>query len=223
LHALGTGAYHCGVEVNGIEYAYGANDIADTTGVFTCVPKRSPGYEYRKTIDFGPRTVLKTSWVNVRTDLVNTKTGEGRKLSDVYEAVDAYLDGRDILKQMAADYRGMDYDLLEKNCCTFARDACLRLGVHADEIPTWFMNLPATGADARDAAQRTLSVFGEPATKQVTYCREQIQEEDGGFEVIAEETRANSVESILVVDTVEGRDQHPDKPYGVRRTLSWTY
>ena len=49
-HSLGTGAYHVGVEINGVEYAFGANNIVGMSGIFTCVPKESPGYEYRKCV-----------------------------------------------------------------------------------------------------------------------------------------------------------------------------
>ena len=90
LHALGTGAYHCGIEVrvlyivwnvytvrtishftctlaqiNGIEYAYGANEMEGTTGVFSCIPKHSPGFEYRTSLDFGKRPLIKSSWTRV--------------------------------------------------------------------------------------------------------------------------------------------------------------
>ena len=226
LHALGTGAYHCGLEVNGIEYAYGANDIADTTGVFTCVPKHSPGYQHRASIDFGCRVVRKKQWVNIQTDLVDIKTGKGTKISDVYEEVMDYLDGHEVLQSMAPEYRGTDYDLLEKNCCTFARDACLRLGVKDEEIPTWFMNLASAGAITREAAQKTLSAF----TPQMRITmrpegKEAQTAENGGIEVILEEAGSNIVEMVKVVDTLgdtHSRNSH-EEIVGVRRTLSWTY
>ena len=44
LHCLGTGAYHVGVEVNGVEYAYGMHNMPGITGIFTCAPKQSPGF-----------------------------------------------------------------------------------------------------------------------------------------------------------------------------------
>uniref|UniRef100_A0A7S1C0D0 PPPDE domain-containing protein n=1 Tax=Corethron hystrix TaxID=216773 RepID=A0A7S1C0D0_9STRA len=53
LHCLGSGAYHAGLEVNGIEYSYGYCPVEGVTGVFTCLPKRAPGHQYRTTIDFG--------------------------------------------------------------------------------------------------------------------------------------------------------------------------
>ena len=226
LHALGTGAYHCGLEINGIEYAYGANDIADATGVFTCVPKHSPGYQHRASIDFGCRVVRKKEWVNIQTDLVNTKTGKGTAVSDVYEQVMNYVDGHDLMQSMAREYRGTDYDLLEKNCCTFARDACLRLGVRDHEIPTWFMNLASAGAKTREAAQKTLSAF--TPQKLITMRppgKRSRPVEDGGIEVILEQEGSNAVEAVKVVDTLgdtNSRSKH-EETVGVRRTLSWTY
>ena len=226
LHALGTGAYHCGLEVNGIEYAYGANDIADATGVFTCVPKHSPGYQHRTSIDFGRRFVRKKAWVNIQTELVNTRTGKGTKISDVYEEVTRFLDGHEILQSMAPEYRGTDYDLLEKNCCTFARDACLRLGIKEHEIPTWFMNLASAGAMTREAAQRTLSAFALPQS--ITSRSEKESSHalnDGGIEVILEKDSSRNGEIVKVVDTLgeSNSKRSLEETIGVRRTLSWTY
>ena len=226
LHALGTGAYHCGLEVNGIEYAYGANDIADATGMFTCVPKHSPGYQHRASIDFGCRVVRKKAWVNIQTDLINTETGKGTAVSDFYEEVMNYVDGHDIMQSMAPEYRGTDYDLLEKNCCTFARDACLRLGIKDDEIPTWFMNLASAGAMTREAAQKTFAAFS--TQKRITMRPQGKQSqpaENGGIEVILEEAGSSVVEMVKVVDTLgdtNSRNNH-EETVGVRRTLSWTY
>ena len=138
LHSIGTGAYHVGLEINGIEYAYGANNTKGLTGIFTCMPKCSPGYQYRTTIDFGNRVVMK--------QLSKTKRG--------FKVV---VDGQEIVREMATEYLGTDYDLLRKNCCTFAHDVCIRLGIGKDEIPSWFHNLAAAGAITQDAANYTLA------------------------------------------------------------------
>jgi len=53
LHCLGSGAYHAGIEVNGVEYSYGYSPLESVTGVFTNLPKRAHGHQYRTTIDFG--------------------------------------------------------------------------------------------------------------------------------------------------------------------------
>lgn len=123
LHSIGTGAYHVGLEINGIEYAYGANSTRGLTGIFQCMPKGSPGYQFRTTIDFGNQAV----------------------------------NGREIVQKMATEYLGTDYDLLRKNCCTFAYDVCTRLGISEKDIPSWFHNLAAVGAVTQDAANYTLA------------------------------------------------------------------
>jgi len=58
---LGLGVYHSGVQVHGVEYAFGAHDHA-TTGIFEVEPKKCPGFVFRKSIligrtDLGPKEV----------------------------------------------------------------------------------------------------------------------------------------------------------------------
>ncbi|KAG1326613.1 hypothetical protein COCNU_01G005470 [Cocos nucifera] len=58
---LGLGVYHSGVQVHGVEYAYGAHEHA-TTGIFEGEPRQCPGFVFRKSIligrtDLGPREV----------------------------------------------------------------------------------------------------------------------------------------------------------------------
>ncbi|KAG7360585.1 PPPDE putative peptidase domain containing protein [Nitzschia inconspicua] len=136
LHSMGTGAYHVGIEINGVEYAYGANSTKGLTGVFTCMPKHSPGYQYRQTIDFGNRLTTRNQY---------SGDGSHRKWGNPVP-----VDGREVVREMASEYLGVDYDLLRKNCCTFAYDACTRLGVRESEIPAWFHNLAAAGAVTQD-------------------------------------------------------------------------
>jgi len=139
LHSIGTGAYHVGLEINGIEYAYGANKTKGLTGIYTCMPKCSPGYQFRTTIDFGNRLVRR------------------RKISNSGNQKCEVVDGRQIVRGMATEYLGTDYDLLRKNCCTFAHDGCIRLGISEEEIPSWFHNLAAVGAVTQDATHSTLA------------------------------------------------------------------
>ncbi|KAJ4792556.1 hypothetical protein LUZ62_043802 [Rhynchospora pubera] len=58
---LGLGVYHSGVQVHGVEYAYGAHDQA-VTGIFESEPQQCPGFQFRKSIligrtDMNPRQV----------------------------------------------------------------------------------------------------------------------------------------------------------------------
>lgn len=49
---LGLGVYHSGVQVHGVEYAFGAHEH-ETTGIFEVEPKQCPGFTYRKSILIG--------------------------------------------------------------------------------------------------------------------------------------------------------------------------
>jgi len=232
LHELGTGAYHVGVEVNGIEYAYGATSTPGKSGVFSCPPQRSPGYQYRTTIDFGERPLVRNSWVAVpkQCEITNKRTTSFRMIEEP-------VDGRQIIKEMAGEYLGADYDILRKNCCTFASDACKRLGIREDEIPTWFSNLAESGAMTQD----TLSATVEPLTKVLSYnCEQQrpgieppvvIRQSDdddgsvgypgapGGFEVVAK--RSGTKDILVVLDSNRLKDLKLRSDIPVRRIVSW--
>ncbi|KAL3618373.1 hypothetical protein CASFOL_038694 [Castilleja foliolosa] len=49
---FGLGVYHSGVEVHGVEYAYGAHENP-TTGIFEGEPKQCDGFTFRKSILIG--------------------------------------------------------------------------------------------------------------------------------------------------------------------------
>ena len=98
------------------------------------MPRRSPGYQYRQTIDFGQRTMLRTAFVNDDGEelqhrprpAITSKTTAMTTDPPIrvgYREVIRHVDGREIVREMAQEYMGMDYDLLRKNCCTFAHDA----------------------------------------------------------------------------------------------------
>ncbi|KAF8407215.1 hypothetical protein HHK36_006342 [Tetracentron sinense] len=58
---LGLGVYHSGVQVHGVEYAFGAHEYS-TTGIFEGEPKQCSGFIFRKslligTTDLGPKEV----------------------------------------------------------------------------------------------------------------------------------------------------------------------
>lgn len=58
---LGLGIFHSGVQVHGVEYAFGAHEHS-STGIFEVEPKHCPGFTFRRSIliartDFGPKEV----------------------------------------------------------------------------------------------------------------------------------------------------------------------
>jgi PPPDE putative peptidase domain len=216
LHELGTGAYHVGVECNGIEYAYGACSTPYKSGVFSCIPKLSPGYQYRTSIDFGDIPLVRSSWTIVPASPDDSSPRSATSTS--FKQVTQFVDGRTIMKEMATEYMGADYDILRRNCCTFAADACVRLGVPHDQIPSWFRNLAETGAYSQDVAK---AAFVEPlqrvlsnAAHDHTICGADYEaeptasatqdnnndDEETGFEVIAKRNAADTRDVVVVID-----------------------
>lgn len=210
LHAVGTGAYHVGVEVNGIEYAFGATSTPGKSGVFSCKPGRSPGYQYRTTIDFGVRSLIRRKWVSVE------KSG-----STVFQEKQDNVDGKDVIQEMVKEYMGVDYDILRRNCCTFARDACLRLGVEDHEIPSWFRNLAESGVVTQDLAIATIDSI-EPLSNVFSTCEEEnkveLKESEDGFEIISN----TNMDKFTVIDAKTSSSSILTS-LGVRRSMSWAY
>jgi len=52
VYWAGLGVFHSGVEVHGVEYAFGAHDFP-TSGVFEVEPRQCPGFTFRKSIYIG--------------------------------------------------------------------------------------------------------------------------------------------------------------------------
>mmetsp|Transcript_94289 Transcript_94289/g.147363 ORF Transcript_94289/g.147363 Transcript_94289/m.147363 type:complete len:310 (+) Transcript_94289:33-962(+) len=57
LEAMGTGAFHGAVEVNGVEWSYGYSP--DGTGVFRCPPKGCTAHHYRESLSMGQTKLSK--------------------------------------------------------------------------------------------------------------------------------------------------------------------
>ncbi|XP_054778608.1 deSI-like protein At4g17486 [Prosopis cineraria] len=52
MYWAGLGIFHTGIEVHGVEYAFGAHDHP-TSGVFEVEPRQCPGFKFRKSIFMG--------------------------------------------------------------------------------------------------------------------------------------------------------------------------
>mmetsp|Transcript_23668 Transcript_23668/g.51763 ORF Transcript_23668/g.51763 Transcript_23668/m.51763 type:complete len:286 (+) Transcript_23668:300-1157(+) len=118
LRQLGTGAFHCGVEVFGVEWSFSdiataPGELARGTGIFCCEPRKCEGHSFSESIPMG-------------------KTG---------------LSETDLLKlihSLKHQWPVYSYHTLRRNCCHFSDEFCRRLGVGG--IPTWVMNLANAGA-----------------------------------------------------------------------------
>ncbi|KAI3855708.1 hypothetical protein MKX03_022661 [Papaver bracteatum] len=56
VYWAGVGIFHSGVEVHGVEYAFGAHDCP-TSGVFEVEPRQCHGFKFRKSIFIGTTTL----------------------------------------------------------------------------------------------------------------------------------------------------------------------
>jgi hypothetical protein len=68
------------------------------------MPKNSPGYQYRTSIDFGSRTIMKKINFSKRGDNIETARS---------------VDGREVLREMAQEYMGIDYDPVSEEMLYF--------------------------------------------------------------------------------------------------------
>ncbi|KAL7461407.1 hypothetical protein ACHAXS_001827 [Conticribra weissflogii] len=229
------------------------------SGIFTCTPKESPGYEFRETLDFGKVHTTKRTWIRIPkekmfdrtvssvlgesrdgddTEDVNktysrsASTPTGEKDSYFFREIETFTDGHTVIHSMAREYLGTDYDFLRKNCCTFALDVCLRMGVKEEDIPCWFHNAAKAGADAEDVITNV-----EKSVKNIFDLNDdcdgklELEGSNHGFEVIACKggTSFKVVEATPVEDGSFASQRQPlledDERYEemLRGTISWTY
>ncbi|CAL5046411.1 unnamed protein product [Urochloa decumbens] len=76
---LGLGVYHSGVQVHGVEYAYGAHDGA-SSGIFEVVPRRCPGYAFRESVLVGATELTRAEVRAVMVELAADFPGDAYNL-----------------------------------------------------------------------------------------------------------------------------------------------
>ncbi|CAN6179069.1 unnamed protein product [Urochloa humidicola] len=76
---LGLGVYHSGVQVHGVEYAYGAHD-GGSSGIFEVVPRRCPGYAFRESVLVGATELSRAEVRAVMAELAADFPGDAYNL-----------------------------------------------------------------------------------------------------------------------------------------------
>lgn len=61
-----------------------------------------------------------------------------------------------LIEKLKGEWKGADYDLLKKNCCSFSNAMCQELGV--GPIPSWVMNLAGAGSMVKDTVDKGVAV-----------------------------------------------------------------
>ncbi|MCO5599495.1 hypothetical protein L7F22_053599 [Adiantum nelumboides] len=79
LYWFGLGIFHSAVEINGIEYAYGAHDMP-TSGIFQVEPRSCPGFVFRRSILLGTTELSPPEFWDVMDELAILYTGDSYNL-----------------------------------------------------------------------------------------------------------------------------------------------
>lgn len=117
LRPLGTGAFHCGVEVFRNEYSYCYLTIDgqpyEGSGIFSSRPRECEGHSYSESLCLGSTLASRASVAA-------------------------------LLEDLEEDWPTMEYDLFSRNCCHFANALSVRLGVGT--LPDWVTKLSQVGS-----------------------------------------------------------------------------
>uniref|UniRef100_A0ACD5XXQ3 Uncharacterized protein n=1 Tax=Avena sativa TaxID=4498 RepID=A0ACD5XXQ3_AVESA len=76
---LGLGVYHSGVQVHGVEYAYGAHE-GTGSGIFEVSPRRCPGYAFREAVLVGTTELTRAEVRALMADLAADFPGDAYNL-----------------------------------------------------------------------------------------------------------------------------------------------
>uniref|UniRef100_A0ACD6A5R5 Uncharacterized protein n=1 Tax=Avena sativa TaxID=4498 RepID=A0ACD6A5R5_AVESA len=76
---LGLGVYHSGVQVHGVEYAYGAHE-GNGSGIFEVSPRRCPGYAFREAVLVGSTELTRAEVRALMADLAADFPGDAYNL-----------------------------------------------------------------------------------------------------------------------------------------------
>lgn len=115
LKPLGAGGiFHAAIEIHGQEYSFGGTEDPTFagTGVFVCPPKQCPVHRFKESIVLGDCELSPTQ---------------------VQAMVQQHLEPA---------WLARDYNLFRKNCCFFAQELAIQLGV--GDLPTWVYRLAQT-------------------------------------------------------------------------------
>ncbi|CAK9069410.1 unnamed protein product [Durusdinium trenchii] len=123
LKPVGIGAFHCAVQVYGVEWSYGRSEEGpqdpQQTGVWSCLPRMCEDHTFREVVAMGSISMSEDETV-------------------------------ELIYSLAEDWPMSDYDLLNKNCCHFCEELCQSLGL--GPLPSRVKKLAGLGATLNETA-----------------------------------------------------------------------
>jgi hypothetical protein len=149
----GVGIFHTGVEVYGIEYAYGGHDY-DVSGIFATNPRQAPGAGEAGTSTQGrefnimPSDGFDFSQIKAKSvaalpcfppcqgdQRLPAPAVKFRESICVGETNLSQMELQQLIQKFGEQYKGNRYHLLQKNCNHFASDLCFQLV--GKTAPSW--------------------------------------------------------------------------------------
>ncbi|CAK0828337.1 unnamed protein product [Prorocentrum cordatum] len=134
LRPMGTGAYHCGVQIFGWEWSYGSSSGGgcSRTGIFTVRPGSSG--QLVDSIVLGSTPLSQHRFFRLMSEL---------------EAERRVVELQRTLVNDAVEWPAKDYDIFLRNCASFCDALCRLVGVGG--LPAWVKSLPEALGAVRSA------------------------------------------------------------------------
>ncbi|CAL1161376.1 unnamed protein product, partial [Cladocopium goreaui] len=142
LKPVGIGAFHCAVQVYGVEWSYGgwraqeglkdSEDSEAKTGIWSCLPQMSVDHTFREAVPMGSISMSEDETV-------------------------------ELIYSLMEEWPMSEYDILNKNCCHFCEELCLSLGL--GPLPSRVKKLAGLGATLNESAQVAVDQVFQVASK----------------------------------------------------------
>eukprot|EP00434_Breviolum_minutum_P037418 symbB.v1.2.033176.t2/scaffold4088.1/size44913/3 len=138
LKPVGIGAFHCAVQVYGVEWSYGGwleeghMEDDDATGIWSCLPQMSGDHTFREAVPMGSISFSEEDTV-------------------------------ELIYSLMEEWPMSEYDILNKNCCHFCEELCQLLGL--GPLPSRVKKLAGLGATLNESAHVAADQVFQVASK----------------------------------------------------------
>ena len=195
---FGMGIYHSGVEVCGMEYAYGGNTTLRTTGVYQIMPRSHSSFEFKCSIDMGDIPADDFFQANNSRDHSRrTRAGSANNGRISFDR-----DVWPILEELMDKYRANQYDMLKQNCNHFSDEFVRRLFAGQRGLPNYINRAAYIGSFLHCLVPtRYLTVTPAGCEEEAAALAEQWKREDEMEAAKQSERRRQNLEDMSTRET----------------------